>query len=384
MGCNDAQNIFLDLLPKTWLPRQQTSMYGTNYEIEIVEPGVPTGIVFSAHVKGTSRPHYDNHFISCSVETKKLLHLCQNESRPVFSFIVDIEKKSAYWLLAQEYVDKVLFTSNPQWFLQKTVTLKAPLANKLTAPLDKLSQSIAKGLEYIYLKRWQSAYFKVTSKIKELYNSPATFQEAVQKEAQRLQNQSAKGLARDCHCSTGENTCISCSFNHQPTGQSNSEVQASLDYAQGLKLLDPKENRIAYYHLSKTLAKAAGNITPGLRYTVLGEMAFYDYLLQFMSVFDFLGTDALLHLAKVQEQQKYFSPLEELTTTIYSSLDEGELIAASMLTIRLADTYLFAVPYISKTFGQETASPLLDLAQTLLVTAHDIASVVETPGFVLQ
>ncbi|MCL5781721.1 MAG: hypothetical protein M1119_12775 [Firmicutes bacterium] len=40
------------------------------------------------------------------------------------------------------------------------------------------------------------------------------------------------------------------------------------------------------------------------------------------------------------------------------------MIAASVLTIRLADTYLFATPYLIRTFGQEMTAPLMNFARS--------------------
>ena len=242
-----------------------------------------------------------------------------------------------------------------------------------------------KELQSLILNHFNQSYYNLNKRLDKLFSSPEELEQALKLEATR--NYSKDQSPSHCSCSTSStSTCNSCqstdSFD-ELTQQANHHIQASIEYAQTLKVLDAKENRIAYYKIAQALDYYGSRASAGVRYNASGEMVFYDYLLHFLQAFNVLDkkTQDIIHL---EDHQRYLKAVKELTETIILAINEGELIASSMLIIRLADTFLFATPYIMKSFGQESAAPLMDFAQSLLILSHDMASLVEAPGQMLQ
>lgn len=377
-----ARNIFFNNLPFSWVPLEGSSYDETCQDIEIFEQGKSTGVILTVKIKGTTTLTGNGDNINLSIAVDHLKYFCDEMNKPVLLTLVDVKKQQVFWLLAQHYVHTVLEASSPNWRDKKTVTLKIPLACEISSSWDLLWKNILQSLEFIYFKQYHTPFRIISSRIQSYLNSPGQLEFALKREIEKQFKRQSQVKEQ---CSSKE--CSSCQDNGQDDEsaiQADDYIQDRLEYAQQRKLLDPKENRTAYYCIRDALDMAGLNATTGVRCTALGEMFFYDYLLHFMRVFDANNIQTYLCLTKLEEHLRYFQAAQELTNVISSALDEGEILAASMLVIRLADTFLFAVPYISKTFGQEQASPLLDYAQTLLVLAHEMASMVEAPGRMLQ
>lgn len=235
-----------------------------------------------------------------------------------------------------------------------------------------------KELADFILTHFQQSFHRLHKRLTQLFSSPEELEQALKLETSRNYHQQSPSS----HASCSTSSCTSC-HSTDPfddlTQQANHHIQSSIEYAQTLKVLDAKENRIAYYKIAQTLDHYGSRASSGVRHNATGEMIFYDYLLYFLQAYNAIDKNPQIALHK-EEHQRYLKAVNELTQTIILALDEGEIIASSMLIIRLADTFLFATPYIMTTFGEEAAAPLMDHAQSLLIISHDLASLVETPG----
>ncbi|SHE29793.1 DUF4365 domain-containing protein [Desulforamulus putei] len=382
-----GHHVFLNALPWSWTPRPTNEAF-LHYDVEILDSGTPRGIAFAVYIVCPTSLRIDSDAICLAMDCDKLKYYTDRASKPVILVVVDTAKESAFWLLIQEYIHGVLAKKTPGWREQKTVSLHIPLNQELTTSLEQLKKAVCYGLELLYMNHFYRFYQKFSSRINQFFNSPEEMELAMKVESSRHYAKQLLTTKDKCSCSsTSGHSCSSCretdNFNHF-TLQSDLKIQASLEKAQNMKVLDPKENRTAYYCISHALDIFGDRASAGVRYTAQGEMVFYDYLLHFLKAFDSMGTQAMVHLTHTDDYRRYFKAIEELTDIINRALEEGELIAASVLTIRLADTYLFATPYLIRTFGQEISAPLMDFAQSLLLLAHKMASLVESPDHVIQ
>ncbi|WP_051688151.1 DUF4365 domain-containing protein [Desulfofalx alkaliphila] len=368
-----AHRIFLGALPNSWVPREKCPDYAIDYNIEIMKNNKSTGVFFGVNVKGTKKPSYGRDYLSIPMETNLLSYYYHEVKIPVFLIVVDVTRKAAFWLLTQEYVYKILEKTNPGWREQKTISLNIHLSNKLDKSGERFENAVISGMEFLYLQQFQLPYKEVTERIEKFYNSEA-MDLAVKKERERQFG--IKTTSYSCSQSI-------CQEEYDTIDkQADFEIKASLIIAENLSIKDPKENREAYYHLSDALAIAGHRANPRIRYIAMGERYYHDYIYHLMNFFN-INPDMSVNQLHLR-YHTYFVAMGELIETIYSALDEEELVAASMLLVRLADIYFSAFPFICTALGHNKAFPLLDSAQELLELAHNLTSAVENPGAILQ
>ncbi|RYD05114.1 hypothetical protein N752_11110 [Desulforamulus aquiferis] len=382
MKASTAHQILFSILPSSWTRREDYSNHYIDYIFEIKQAGLPKGIRFSAVIKLSTSLKVIDDSIILQLETEKIKYINDKTDEPVLIILINPKSEEVYWLFLQEYVHNILENSSPGWQNKKNVTLRLPIANQLINSTVPLEEAVLRGWEFIYVSKFHMPYRIVQEKIKGFFESPQNVEKALSIASNRPYG---KHLSKsNSNCSS--DSCSSCSQEPEPdiSTSADNDVQLSLNHSQGLKLLDPRENRQAYYLIYNALNQAGDNISAGMRCTAMGEMAFYDYLLHFMRSFELEGTGSIIHLSRLEEHLRYFKAIDQLVAFIIVALDECELIPTSLLTIRLADTYLFATPYISRTFGQDKAAPLMDYAQSLLIFSHEIASFIESPGSIIQ
>lgn len=376
--------IFLNALPWPFTARKNSD-HNLCYDIEITHPNTPPGVTFSVSIIGSSSAKRDN-LISIVVDTNDLSYYISEAKKPVFLVVVDTVNESSHWLFIQDYIYKTIQVKTPQWWQQNTVTIEIPSTQEVSSSLEALRHTVIYGWEFIYIKHYHLINQRFNENIQTFFNSTKHFERSLQQEIARYYNKNKQSQA--CSCSSSSNhSCNSCQDPESLDDLNNKwdqEIEASLEQAQSLKLLDPKENRTAYYCISKALNLYGEHASSGMRLTALGEMAFYDFILHFTNANDAMGSDTVLLLPHTEVHQRYFKATEELTEIINEALNLGEIITVSMLAIRLADIFLFATPYIMRSFGQEPAAPLMEFAQNILVTAHDLASLIESPNRLLQ
>ncbi|PHJ38194.1 hypothetical protein P378_10205 [Desulforamulus profundi] len=251
-----GHTIFLEALPWSWAVRQIHEPF-LHYEVEILDSGTPKGAVFSVYVVCASSLRVNRELIGLSLECDKLKHCMDKACRPVILVVVDADKESAFWLFVQDYVHRVLEKKTPGWRQQKTVSLQVPLDQELTTSLEQLKRTVFYGLEHLYLEHFHRFFQKFNSRISQFFNSPEEMELAVKVESSRHYTKQLLTSPDKCSCSTASNhSCNSCQppgDGNDGTGESDHKIQASLEKAQNMKVLDPKENRIAYYCISEAL-----------------------------------------------------------------------------------------------------------------------------------
>ncbi|GAB6157235.1 hypothetical protein JCM39194_04350 [Desulfotomaculum varum] len=371
-----GHHVFLNALPESWsvLPINHPIIH---YEVAIPDHRTPRPVKFGVHIVCQAPLAKGQDVIALTIECEKLKYIIDQFKKPVIVVAVDNVQKLACWLLVQDCISCLPTNQSADWRSQKNVTLHLPVRQLLASP-EQLQQSVYGCLELIYTSHFHRYYETFNNRTKRFFVSENELELALQVESNR------RYAAGQSSCAAGSCGCENTDEFQAFTMRSDSQIQASLEKAQSMKLLDAKENRQAYYCISQALEVFGDRASAGIRYTARGEMLFYDFLLHFKKAFDGMGNRSILHLTHPEDYSRYFSAVKELTDIITQAIDEGEIIAASLLTIRLADTYLFAAPHIMRTFNQETAAPLTEYAQSMLVTAHEMASLVEVPERAIQ
>lgn len=377
--------IFLNALPWPFTERKICE-HNIYYDIEISDTNNPSGLTFSVSIIDSSvATHHDN-LISIEVNTKDLSYYFSEAKTPVFLVVVDPANASSHWVFIQDYIYKKIQEKIPEWWQQNTVTIDIPSNQEISTSLEELRQTVIYGWQFIYIKHYHLIYQRFNENIQNFYNSTEHFEHSVQQEITRYYTKNKQN--QSCSCSSSSShSCSSCQDTDSLDDLYNKwdrEIEVSLQEAQSLKILDSKENRKAYYCISKALSLYGERASSGTRLTALGEMAFYDYILHLTNAYDAMGDDIVRLLTHTEEHKRYFRATEELSEIIAEALNLGEIIAVSVLAIRLADIFLFATPYIMRCFGQEPATPLMEFAQNILVSAHDMASLIESPNRLLQ
>jgi hypothetical protein len=117
-----AITIFRGLLPQRWIPRKLDPDFHVDFLVETVESGQLTGVHLGVQLKGwqpkknyKGRPKY-------SLKTKHLAYYVDKCLFPVFLVLVDVSKKTAYWVFMQQFA-KQLATS---WRGQEKIVVRFP------------------------------------------------------------------------------------------------------------------------------------------------------------------------------------------------------------------------------------------------------------------
>jgi hypothetical protein len=161
-------------------------------------------------------------------------------------------------------------------------------------------------------------------------------------------------------------------------------LRSALAYGVTINPAEKGENRFAASLLQVALSRGSSCDKAGLVLLAKGELAFLDFIFRFNRVSELdllisvtehgtLGTDALLKLFRIQEQNSYVDAVRELEEAISKTIDAAELHPACILLVRLADTNLFAYPHVRLRLGSEKSAALLESAQRDLNTARKLA-----------
>ncbi|GAB6181452.1 hypothetical protein JCM14036_27710 [Desulfotomaculum defluvii] len=366
--------ILLRTFPASWVINKSENNY-LHYDIEISNGDGINGFNFSLRI--VSSPSLRLNFA-----TKDLKWVMDEADKPVFLVTLNPQKDVVFWLLLQDYIQGILEENNPHWRTQQYITIDIPVDHELSSSRDKFIKAVYYGFELLYIKKFYYFYNDINNHIVKFLDSPDEIKRAFEIEAAHL----ISGQSCNKHLKNNQ-SCTSCKSTDPLTElvlQADQIIQSSLEQAQSMKVLDPKDNRTAYYCISNALDIYGLRSSARIRYTALGEMAFYDYLLHFMNTYDSLTSKTNLLSVHPEDHKRYFTALLELTNIIKVAINEGEIIASSLLIIRLADTYLFTIPYLMRYLGQDMTAPLMDYAQSLLLMSHEMASLMESPTNILQ
>lgn len=133
-----SERLFRQSLPPSWVVRAQIPDYGIDFQVEMFNEGLSTGIVFEVQLKGSQRNCNNATGPALQMETSALLHYVQRRIVPVVLVYVDVKNDRVFWAMA---VDQVLLLSleRPGWHLQETVSIRFSKKKTLPDSIDQLS-----------------------------------------------------------------------------------------------------------------------------------------------------------------------------------------------------------------------------------------------------
>jgi len=148
-----AKKIFESTIPNKWVHRSQESDYGIDYEIEMFENNLSTGIIFKIQLKGTKTIDFIDHEnkISFSFNIDNIHYYLNEINIPMFIVIVDIENKNVYW--HNPLLDETLKTNfnNAKIKSHEHLTVHINPKHKLPDDINKL--------QYEYMSPVQKVFF---------------------------------------------------------------------------------------------------------------------------------------------------------------------------------------------------------------------------------
>ncbi len=117
--------------PPEWICRDVQGDYGLDMTVEIVSGERVTGREFSIQLKATDhlRTAGDQVAHHCAVSAARYF---LDRPEPVMYVVYDAQAEVAYWLWVQPYL-RDLDAARPGWRDRKTVAIRLPIANRLTA-----------------------------------------------------------------------------------------------------------------------------------------------------------------------------------------------------------------------------------------------------------
>lgn len=159
-------SILKELFPAEWAIREYTPDYGIDLDIELFEDlGNKVYRTKGEHilfqVKGTeklnkktlklySQMNVEKEFkkdmsnfcmmevAQYSIDTDLLITVERMGSAvPVLLCVVDIENRDAYCVCLNDYIEKILFPTKPDFYNQKTITINIPIANRVSTDAGK-------------------------------------------------------------------------------------------------------------------------------------------------------------------------------------------------------------------------------------------------------
>lgn len=147
----NAQRIFRDSLPATWVINEQINDYGKDYLVERVdEAGELTGESFFVQLKGHQnvKIHGDPPTVGHTLKNKHLEYYADKvHDLPVFLFVIDVTKQTGCWLFLQKRL-----LEDSTWRKKKSATIRVPVANDIRS-IPQLESSLYEA------RRWLKSKF---------------------------------------------------------------------------------------------------------------------------------------------------------------------------------------------------------------------------------
>lgn len=159
-----AQKQFEQSIPNEWIIRsQKENDYGIDYEIEIFNNSISTGIIFKVQLKGTKKlKKLKNENISFSLGIEHIEYFIKELNIPTFLIIADIESENTYWtnvLLDRELRENYNKAVDKN---SKSITLHIPSSNLLPKDIQLLAIEYSKCMNFIsarYLSKASNVQF---------------------------------------------------------------------------------------------------------------------------------------------------------------------------------------------------------------------------------
>lgn len=395
-----ARRRFKNWLPASWVIREQNPDYGIDYEIEIFRGGVPTGVFFSVQLKGTRSADYHDKALHFPFEVDKLDYYLRRVPKPVYLVVVDIVAEKAFWICTQRYTQEVIEKENPDWHNQQRITVRIPLTNDL-ACFEKLEKSARRDVQYVFLLQFGIPHWTIVAQIQGILDDPQAIEEAVNRYRQQ---QTEMGLhVALLYAQAGERPqavkrLLTVLEETAEKELSNDFLKAAIMLAYNLPYVEKKDNRLAAGYLDSALQRSDKCSDPSLLFLARGFRAFLEFLYRFRNARDLellaqvaephgRGTDAILQLFQIEEEQTLFEARRDLLQVISEAITNHEFVVTCQLMVHLADTNLFAYPFVRLRFGRDKAASLLEPAADGLHMALELAKAINQPEmtcFVLQ
>jgi len=396
-----AQSILRQSLPAEWVVRQITPDYGIDYEIEIVENGLLTGVTFYVQLKGTQSPKYRDLSLCLPFEVDKLRYYSERVNRPVLILVADTVTGTCLWVYAQRYIREVLRASNSRWYLQKRVTLNVPRANKLPDTQKLLAQAVREGSKEEFIKQFGRPPLRLALEIEDKLGNPAAIAEAIR------QNDMESALVkfdlvdaylevedRDRALRELENLFERTRENEMPE----LHIQSATRLVHELGILDPNMFEKCANILEQALSRADECSRKGIVLIAKATKSLLFLLFSFRRVMEsklFIdiaalsksGMDDWLKLQQTQHWIEFQAADDSLRSLIHESLEANEIQAACHITTMLAEAYTTIYPMLRLQEGEEISAPVASSAEQLLEYAAKLALSLDNPGlrcFVLQ
>lgn len=160
-----AVRLLNDLFPNEWVSREYTPDYGIDLAVELFEKNnnnyITTGEHVYFQVKGTDhlrkgklkiyeRKNVEKAYevynryveidvVKFSIDTSLLGTVEKMGSAvPVLLTVIDVQNEEAYFVCLNDYIEKIIIPTNPNYMHQKTLLVNIPVTNKIKASSDVL------------------------------------------------------------------------------------------------------------------------------------------------------------------------------------------------------------------------------------------------------
>lgn len=133
-----------EVLPETWVSRENTPDYGIDLDVELFEYEGDKCVTLGEHlflqIKGTEIPDYGEYYgeerrrvIKYQLETPELnLVERMGSAMPVLLILVDLKNRKAFQICLNDYIKKVLMHQNPDYKKRRTVVINIPIENEIS------------------------------------------------------------------------------------------------------------------------------------------------------------------------------------------------------------------------------------------------------------
>lgn len=396
-----AQSLFQQSIPAEWVVRSSSPDYGIDYEVEIVEGDSLTGFTFYVQLKGTRSPRYNDLSLCLPFEVKKLSYYAEKVNRPVFIMVTDLVRNKCLWLYAQRYIREVLRSSNPSWYLQKSVTLYIPKANKLPETLESLGQAVKEGAREEFIKQFGSPPLRLTLEIQDKLGDPQAIAEAIKQ--YDMESTSVRFDLVDACLEVEdrgrallelEKLFESTKMNETPE----LHIVSATRLVHELGVLDPNMFEKCVGILDQALSRAQECVHKGVVLVARATKIVLFLLFSFRRVNEsklFIdiatlsksGMENMLTLQQTQHWLDFQAADDSLRSLIHESIDSNEIKAAGNIAAMLAQAYSIIYPLICLWGDEEISAPIATSAEQLLEYAEKLAISIDDSSlrcFVMQ
>jgi len=396
-----AQSLFRQSLPAEWVVRPIAPDYGIDYEVEIVEESSLTGFTFYVQLKGTQSPRWNDLSLCLPFEVDKLSYYSEKVKRPVFILVADLVNNTCLWLYTQRFIREVLRVSKPRWYLQRSVTLYVPRANRLPETWKLLMQAVKEGTREELINQFGRPPLRLTLEIEDKLGDPQAIAEAIKQNDMEsasvrfdLIDACLEIEDRDQALRELEKLFESTKTNEMPE----IHIESAMRLVHELGILDPTVFEKCVNILDQALSRSEecahkGVVLVARATKILLFLLFNSMRVMESRVFIDIATHSksgMEDMRKLQQTQHWvdFQAADDaLRSLIHESIKSNEIRAACHITAMLAQAYSSIYPMMRLVEGEEISTPLATSAEQLLEYSEKLALSLHNPSlrcFVMQ